>query len=229
MKKKAANRKKQSFISKIKNFLSTKNYTIFDMFEEHVNLSYSATKLLDMFVKKMCSGEKYSDLAKKITYIERRDDELVNKINFEIYKGRLLPYTSEDWFNLADDIDDLTDMTEIAVRSFDSGKIKIPSNVKRNLTAMSSEMLKTVDMLVHAVSFMKENLNKARESAMKIDNQREKVRDYEFDIISKLTKSNINAIAFAQLKEFVIFMAKIADKAESISDRIAAMSVKYSF
>lgn len=223
-------KKKQGFFSKIKRLFSGSNTTVFDMLEEHVTLSYSAAKLLDKMVHNMCFGSSDNkEIIKNIIKIERKDDEIATKINFEIYEGRLLPYTSEDWFNLADEIDDLTDIAEIAARSFGCSDIKVPVNIRNDLMGMSDKMLATVCMLVGAVSFMKKDLSKARESAMRIDEQREKVRDYEFKIISNLSKSKINPVYFVQIKDFIVHLGKLADKAESISDRIAAMSVKYNF
>ncbi|MDD5418059.1 MAG: DUF47 family protein [Candidatus Nanoarchaeia archaeon] len=228
-KKKKQTKIKFNLFKKIKTYFEKKSNTIFDMFETHMNLSYSAIKLFDLMNNQLCDGKVEESIIKNIISLERKDDEVVNEINYEIYKGRLLPYTSEDWFNLAQDIDDLTDFTELAARLINTSKLTIPNPMKQNLRGMSKEMLNTVKHLSDAVVFMKHDLTKARDMALKIDGHREKVREFEFILLTQLFKMKINAVEIMRLKDLITVIAKIADKAESISDRVAAMAVKYSF
>lgn len=213
----------------LKKIFKPKKSLIFSDFEEHALMTCKTVSELKEAINLFCLNKDIKEIVRRILKYEKDDDEIKTKLQLKLYSGELLPYTSEDWFELSETIDDIADTAERVARLINIKKIKISLNLRKEMLDLVENAYSTVVALKDCIACLRSDLQKAGEKAAIVERRREITREKEYKLLSKIFNLKLKQNDLILLDLIIRNIAKIANYAESASDRIAAMALKYTF
>lgn len=95
-----------------------KKFDYFDAFEEQVDIASEEAELLLEVIENFKSAEEVYGLLDKAHEIENRGDEVNHQIRVSVSADFITPIEREDILELAQDLDDVTDMIEGVIQRF---------------------------------------------------------------------------------------------------------------
>jgi len=202
------------------------------IFDELSNLAdevYETVLTLENSIKDFLNNE---DIKKDLAIVSKKEvecDLIVENLTKELFKGRLLPYSSEDWFDLINNIDELADLSDRATRLMSISKINLPEEVKEKTILLTKKTTNAVGLIKDSIHQLKKDFKLSREIAKRVGEVRDEVRNVEYEIYEKTHKLDIKTREIRLLKDVVFTITQIANKSKDISNRIVAMSIKYAF
>jgi predicted phosphate transport protein (TIGR00153 family) len=191
------------------------------------NVLASVSALVDA-VTAFCEGKNENVKSAKMRVIsfEKAADNMRRTIESNLYRGVLLPFGREDKYELIEAIDDIADKAELIIRLASLQKPKIPKKLAPDVKQLAKMIEQVVKKLGHAVEMLQKDIDEATSLAHEVDFERDNIRDFEFGILEQLYEGGITSKE-AHLKELIVHLAKIADKAEAAADRVITLAVKY--
>ena len=192
-----------------------------------INSVHKSVIALDSGVKFFVE-EKYDEAEKqalKCTMHEQKADDDRRILERIMYIEGFLPFSREDYFNLAEAFDNVADQAEKASMFLTFKKIKIPKKIKPQIIDLSEKTLNTGVKLKEIV----DNLGPASQNLIsemeEVEDRREKVRDIIRILGKEIFKDKDSTDAF-MLWELCYRIMSVADRAEEASDRIMTISMK---
>jgi len=217
-------------IEEIKRIIGLKKgKTIFQSFSEEASKSLETVKVMDKLINAYCKKEDISSFVEEIKELENAVDKINVALGEKLYAGALLPYTSEDWFELSELIDSVADHSDRIARLANSYKATIPEEIKDNFKRLSKKTVDAVKILYSSVLLLKEDLDKAKDKTEDVHGIRDKVREIEYGIFTKILNSKIRTRDALFIKELAFEITQIANTAHTACTKIKMMAVKYSF
>ncbi len=167
------------------------------------------------------------ELEHEIIEIEREMDGVKeNLVENILTKSAFLPQAALERHTLVKSIDDVIDATEDAIRVMIMGKSIQPPHEIREI---GQQVWICTDLLQDAIKYLYTDFTNAIEITRKLDKEREKARDIQFELMGKLytmPKYKPHEIVFFQsVTERIV---KVAQQAEDAADYIRELAVKYS-
>jgi len=202
--------------------------SIFELFTKLSEKAKESVLVVNDVVKEFCCSKKVDEYEKSSHNIESKADEIVLSLTRKLYEGRLLPYSSEDWFSLAVMIDDVIDRADRVVKLMNIKKIRVPKKIKKGLLDMSEKTIKAVDLMNESIFLLKTNLSVAKDKSLMIKEWKEEIRSMEYQLFRLLYKSAMKNTELLLLKEIIYNTKQISDLAEDVGNRIHSMAIKYS-
>lgn len=216
----------KKFISKF----TTDGSTIIKSISELSKTSYSACTEMEKALNSFCStGKDIDKIVGKIITKEKKADALVEKITRGLYSGRFLPFSSEDWFGMVNQIDRQADLAERIGRLMRIKEIKIPAKVKKDIENLGEKVVAGVKQADKAIMRLSADMEEARKEASKLPKMRENIRNIEYKIYNDIFSSQMNSKNVIILREIVYYLAQISNVSEDIANIVKAMTIKYSF
>jgi predicted phosphate transport protein (TIGR00153 family) len=202
---------------------------------DHMNLVMVATELLESLVK-ACEDYNWDlvySIAERIARLEREDDDVKRLVEKGLYTGVVFVGLKEDFYRLAESLDQIADKAKDASRAMASRRPeKEESDIlfqgKETINDMVAGTVEIVKLLKLAVETMKSSMKEALELAHEVEKMEEKLDDIKLDILRNLTanEKKLSPISYLQLRDFIFLLDMVADEAEAASDVLTEMIVK---
>jgi predicted phosphate transport protein (TIGR00153 family) len=202
---------------------------------EHMNLVMMATELLESLIK-ACEDYNWDlvgSIAERIARLEREDDDVKRQVEKGLYTGVVFVGLKEDFYRLAESLDEIADKAKDASRALASRRPEreesdILFRGERNITEMVTGTVGIVKLLQKAVETMSRSMKEALELAHEVEKMEEELDDIKLDILKNLTanEKSLNPISYIQLRDFIFLLDMVADEAEDASDVLTEMIVK---
>jgi len=93
-------------------------FNYFDAFEQQVDIAAEEAELLKEAIENFTSGEDMKGLLEKAHEIEKRGDEVNHQIRVSVAADFITPIEREDILELAQNLDDITDIIEGIIQRF---------------------------------------------------------------------------------------------------------------
>lgn len=202
---------------------------------EHMNLVVVAVELLESLIK---ACEEYDwrlveGIAQKIARLEREDDDVKRRLEKGLYTGVVFVGLKEDFYRLAEALDQIADKAKDASRAMASrrpekGEVEVLFRGERSITEMVRGTVEIVKLMQRAVEAMNTNMKESMELAHEVEKLEEDLDDIKLEILRNLTanEKSLNPISYLQLRDFVFLLDMVADQAEATSDVLTEMIVK---
>lgn len=213
----------------IKKIFKSKENSIFLDLERHSLKACIIVKKLKEGISLFCSSKNYKDIVKEILIREKRNDKIKTNLELKLYSGELLPYTSEDWFELIEKTDDVADSAERVARLIDIKRIRLSKTLRKDIIILMDRAYLTVKALKDCISCLRKDLKDIGKKSVLVEKRRELTREKEYELLSKIFNIKLKPNDLILLDLIIRNIAKIANEAESASDRLAVMSLKYTF
>ena len=184
-----------------------------------------AKKALLLYIDKgYC--EKFDELVTKTHMAESCSDDLRREIEILLYEKALMPESRGDILGMLETVDKIPNKAESVTFQMQTEALRIPDEFKpelRKIINMNFDIFADVKRAIRAVF---NDIGEVRRITNEIDKKESGSDSMERDLIKKLFSSNINIGEKILLKELIIEIGSISDRAENVADRLNIMAVK---
>ena len=184
-----------------------------------------AKKTLLLYIDKGCC-EKFDELVTKTHMAESCSDDLRREIEILLYEKALMPESRGDILGMLETVDKIPNKAESVTFQMQTEVLRIPDEFKpelRKIINMNFDIFADVKRAIRAVF---NDIGEVRRITNEIDKKESGSDSMERDLIKKLFSSNINIGEKILLKELIIEIGSISDRAENVADRLNIMAVK---
>lgn len=206
-----------------------KEKTIFERFSEHAAKALEAVELTDKAVDNYFKEDDLAEITRKIFSVETEADTISQGIARELFRGQLLPYTSEDWLELLDHVDDMADNCDRIAKFLLLYNVSVKKGLKKKIDSLMAHSLQAARVVRDSIELMRTDMEAAAKKVERVAKIRHEARDVEYDIFKKLFNSEIEVRQLILLKELAYWIAQVSNSAKRVAKRVMMMAVKYSF
>jgi hypothetical protein len=171
-------------------------------------------------------GEKFDYSAQEVFKAEERADELRRKIEWEMYSKALLPESRGDILGFLETMDKIPNKAESLLNQIKLQKLQFPKGLHRNLERIVALSWEAIQLVYDAATKLLSRNGDIHKLADQIDAKETECDHAEQDTIEKIFDMDIDKADKILLKEFIIELGNLTDRAEDVSDRLTLLSVK---
>jgi predicted phosphate transport protein (TIGR00153 family) len=201
----------------------------------HMNLVLMSVELLENLIE-ACEDynwEAVGSVAERIARLEREADDIKRQVELGLFSGAVFVGLKEDFYKLAEALDDIADKSKdasraIASRQPDKEEVAVLFEGENNIMKMIKGTVEIVKILMISVELLNKDMKEALQLAHDVEKTEEKLDDIKLDILKNLTRNEkkMSPLSYLQIRDFIFLLDMVADAAEAASDVITAMIVK---
>lgn len=205
------------FVPKEKKF-----YTMFN--DAAVNCIETAEELKNLFNSTTIEEQKTIRL--KIKTLEKKGDEITNRIFDALNHTFITPFDREDINELTNTIDDVVDLIHSIAGKVEFYKL---ASFSKYMQEMVNEIQKGCYQIQIAVNGLEnfKSMDKTLKACKELNKLESRVDEFFHMAISGLFENETNAIELIKQKDILQNIEKIANKIEDVSDVVKTILVKY--
>ncbi len=203
--------------------------TIFERFSEHADKVFETVKLTDKAVDVYFNKGDLQEIINDISKVETEADSVYYDIARDLFKGQLLPYTSEDWFELLDHVDNIADNSDRIAKFLLVYRVKVDEKLKNRIKELMKISCEAARIIKESIEMMRHDMEGAAEKASEVAEIRHHARNIEYMLFKELFNSKMPTKRLLLLKEIVYWITQVSNSSKRAANRIIMMSVKYSF
>ncbi|MHC1592323.1 MAG: DUF47 family protein, partial [Candidatus Helarchaeales archaeon] len=146
-----------------------------------------------------------------------------------LYSGGAVHFSKADKLTLSLNIDKVLGLAEIAAQYLliKPKSLKIEAQIGTDFKKLADNVVETVKALREALLLINTDFDAAREKAKLVEDTRREVRNLEWKILKTLLDKDQLKPDALLTKQIVELTAIVADKAESLSDFVDTLALKY--
>jgi len=171
-------------------------------------------------------GEKFDYYVQEVYKTEERADELRRKVEWEMYSKALIPESRGDILGFLETMDKIPNKAESLLNQIKLQKLEFPKELNQNLERIVALSCEAIQLVYEAATKLLSKNDDIHKLADKIDAKESECDHAEQDTIEKIFSMDIEKADKILLKEFIIEMGNLTDRAEDVSDRLTILSVK---
>ena len=162
--------------------------------------------------------------------LEHDADEIRRKMEIEFYNGAFLPFDREDRIILAENVDSVADMCQETAFGICLSRVISPRDIVEDFSNLCDSIDETVNALKKCIELLDEDLGDALKKAHEVEKLEDEVDRIERKILKRLYISyknqEIDILTHIEIKNTVLRLGNIADRAENASDRVPIIVAK---
>ncbi len=183
------------------------------------------TEALNTCVKEGVCGD-FDFLTARTHKFESKADDIREEIKELMYGKALIPESRGDVMGLLEAIDEVPRVFEQILEIIQTQKLDVPGFIVADVDELLLSSLESCDLMIKQVeALFRKNAN-VRELVLKIDHIESHCDHIKRRIITKIFDSDIDPFRKLQLKELVVSMGEISDKADLVSRLVNIVNMK---
>jgi predicted phosphate transport protein (TIGR00153 family) len=174
--------------------------------------------------------EKFDQTEKEVQEmiaLEKEADEMKRLILNELSRGGIYPVNREDLLSLVRSLDEIANMAVGAAYRILLRKFKLSEEMKQNLLELAREDVVIVKKLRESLLAMRPSMRKAIELSHAVEEIEEKADAIYRVLYKNLFEMETDFKTFNQLREIIVRLEEIADKAEETAEIVRLIAIKY--
>lgn len=171
-------------------------------------------------------GEKFDYYVEHTHKMESRADDLRKKIEWEMYSKALLPESRGDILGLLETMDKIPNKAESILYQIQLQRLRWPEELTPSLRRIVDLTCEAIQLVYEAAKALISQEGDIHQLADGIDDKESECDHAERDIIARIFAMDIDTAEKALLKELIIELGTLTDRAENVSDRLTLLSVK---
>ena len=171
-------------------------------------------------------GEKFDYYVHEVYKTEQRADELRKKVEWEMYSKALIPESRGDILGFLETMDKIPNKAESLLNQIKLQKLEFPKELNKNLERVVTLSREAIQLVYEAATKLLSRNGDIYKLADEIDAKETECDHAEQDTIEKIFEMDIEKADKILLKEFIIELGNLTDRAEDVSDRLTILSVK---
>jgi len=171
-------------------------------------------------------GERFDYYVEQVHKTEDRADELRRKVEWEMYSKALLPESRGDILGFLETMDKIPNKAESLLYQIRLQKLEFPQELNPNLRRIVDLSCEAIQLVYEAATNLMTRRGGIHKLADEIDVKETECDHTEQDTIERIFTMDIDKADKILLKEFIIELGNLTDRAEDVSDRLTLLSVK---
>ena len=171
-------------------------------------------------------GEKFDYYVQEVYKTEERADELRRKVEWEMYSKALIPESRGDILGFLETMDKIPNKAESLLNQIKLQKLEFPKELNQNLERIVALSCEAIQLVYEASTRLLRRDGGIHKLADEIDTKETECDHAEQDTIERIFSMDIEKADKILLKEFIIELGNLSDRAEDVSDRLTILSVK---
>lgn len=198
----------------------------FPILKEMSSVLISASEIMIEFLKNY-NHETANNYYIKIKEQEKRGDALSNKVFDELNSTFITPFDREDIHNLANKLDDVTDIVNSCAKKIVLYNPKQMPESAVELALVLNKCAKTISSAVDELNILKKTTKDVKLYCKKLHDLEHEADDVYEKFLIELFENEKDAIEVIKLKEIMSELEKTTDVAEYVGKIIQTIIVKY--
>jgi len=171
-------------------------------------------------------GEKFNYHVRQVYIMESKADELRRKVEWEMYSKALLPESRGDILGFLETMDKIPNKAESLLNQIKLQRLTFPKELNLNLKRIIDLSCEATELVYKAALDFISRKGDIHKLADEIDAKETECDHAEQDTIEKIFIMDIDKADKILLKEFIVELGNLTDRAEDVSDRLTILSVK---
>lgn len=171
-------------------------------------------------------GEKFNYYVQQVYKTEDRADELRRKVEWEMYSKALLPESRGDILGFLETMDKIPNKAESLLNQIKLQRLEFPKELNPNLQRIVALSCEAIQLVYEAATNLISRKGGIHKLADEIGVKETECDHAEQDTIEKIFTMDIDKADKILLKEFIIELGNLTDRAEDVSERLTLLSVK---
>ncbi|MBN1505022.1 MAG: DUF47 domain-containing protein [Candidatus Eisenbacteria bacterium] len=199
-----------------------KEFSFFDVFDEHVGLAVEASQLFRELVERSAVDE--IALA-RMQSIEHSADETTHMLIDQLNKTFITPFDREDIYSLAKELDDIVDTLTTIVNRMRVYRLAGPNKNLIEFSLVIDESIRAVASAVKGLRHMKNRkaITKCCVEVNTLENVGDSMRD---KVLAELFETESNPINVIKWKEIYENAENVLDICEDVANVVESIVVK---
>jgi predicted phosphate transport protein (TIGR00153 family) len=198
---------------------------IFEYLEQWKKCLESFKHGMDVYLEEGLS-ERFEFYVDETHKMESHADDLRRKIEWEMYSKALIPESRGDILGFLETMDRIPNKAEAVLFQIQTQRIHVPKELHSNFHRIIALSCEAMELTYEASEKLFKNQKDILLLTDKIDHKESECDHAERDTIVKIFNMDIDKADKIILKELIIEIGTITDRAENVSDRITIQSVK---
>ena len=171
-------------------------------------------------------GEKFYYYVQEVHKLEDRADKLRRRVEWEMYSKALIPESRGDILGFLETMDKLPNKAESLLNQIKLQRLEFPKELNPNLERIVTLSCEAIQLVYEAATKLITRNGDIHKIADEIDAKETECDHVEQDTIQQIFAMDIDKADKILLKEFIIELGNLTDRAEDVSDRLTLLSVK---
>ena len=171
-------------------------------------------------------GEPFHDAVRKVNHLEGNCDDLRREIEYLLYGKALLPESRGDLLGLLETFDKLPNIAETVAFLFSCQSLVLPSDLHSAYKELLAVNVQAYKLARRTVDTVMTNPKATLHVTKDVEHKESESDRLERDLIREIYSRDISMGEKLSLKEAVLLIGKISDRAESLADRVAIIAIK---
>lgn len=212
-----------------------KEKRVLDLIAEHLAMVQRCSRELKNMISSVeqMNWALVKSQAEIVSRYESMADDLHRQAVLEIAQGAFFAGMREDLLDLIEKVDEIADASQDAARVISEAPIQ--RRVLNYLTEGDSALHRFIDGIDTCVATLAESVESLRtdaeaavRKALEVEKAEERADQIKAELLSKVSvhRSDIDVLAYLQVKELIFKLDEIADAAENCSDLVITIVVK---
>ena len=170
--------------------------------------------------------ETFHDAVRKINHLEGDCDDLRREIEYLLYGKALLPESRGDLLGLLETYDKLPNIAETVAFLFSCQRMILPQDLHAAYKDLLQVNIEAYQMARRTVDTVMTNPKATLHVTKDVEHKESESDRLERSLIREIYGRDIAMGEKLSLKEAVLLIGKLSDRAESLADRVAIMAIK---
>ncbi|AGA70477.1 phosphate transport regulator related to PhoU [Desulfitobacterium dichloroeliminans LMG P-21439] len=204
--------------------LSTKEDKFYALFRESAELACLTTQKLEGLI---CQNSVSAEEAEMMHDLEHRADKVTTEIVDRLNSTLITPLDREDIYTLAQNLDDIVDLSQGAVERMSLYHTKKPSMGAQEIVrtiVKAVEHLKTAFCCLNSIHFKRSEILAATEEVYRLEAIGDTLYRQE---VARMFEQEKDAIEIIKWKEILEHLENTLDQCEEIADLLKGVVLKY--
>ena len=171
-------------------------------------------------------GQKFDYYVEHTHKMESRADDLRKKIEWEMYSKALLPESRGDILGFLETMDKIPNKAESILYQIQLQGLTLPKELTPSMQRIIDLSCEAIQLVYEAATSLISQKCDIHKLADEIDDKESECDHAERDTIARIFTMDIDTAEKALLKELIIELGTLTDRAENVSDRLIVLSVK---
>ncbi len=158
--------------------------------------------------------------------LESRADDLRRDIEMTLYGKALLPESRGDILGLLETMDTVPNAAETALNIIETERIRIPEEFREDFRKLLEVNMEAYRLLRKTADTLFNNPKQTLYVVKEVDIKESTSDRIERKLITKIFDSDLDKADKILLKDLVVAMGNISDRAENAADRMAIIAIK---
>ena len=199
--------------------------TVEEYFKETENCVELAGRAFDVYFSEGLS-DKYKELIARVHHCESKADDQRREIERTMYGKALIPASRGDILGMLESLDQIPNKCDSVLHQIDLQSMSVPAEYIDKMKQHVAVNIEAYQLLMQGARNLLTDISQVLSAMDKVDAKESESDKIERQLIKTIFDSSMDKADKILLKELVLEIGSISDRAENAADRIGIIAIK---